>query len=473
MSAGLADLLYDAAVLHRFVDFLEEYCKEQERSQTYADASGLFFRYVEKLASGIKQELPKEIARARRFPERSPLLRSKILTLKNYLRRLHALIKPAADAHTLTTPAPLIDLASQQLQNVKGMKNSRIVILLTPEFMYFQRPHTDIKDQARIVEIFIPKASFPAKLGFIELPYSQGPSFFTNLAIYHEIGHFVYEELANTDPPHPAMAALKSSVNRSLNQALSRRPRDPEAFAIAEKILEDWIQEIFCDLFALRLVGPAFSFAFVEMLGMLGFLSETATRFNPSHPAPACRFAEHIHILRHDLWWEAIANVDAEQKKQLETLASLPRRRYTFYIDERTRGPQKLVDGFLDHVVPAIRKLVLQVTPDNRAAVRRFKKVRSSIEDCLRAGVVPHSTDPGALDPVSIINATFCFYLTALPEVVRQFEGAKAENNVAAHSRWTRRLEMWTMKAIEDAQMQDRLKRTKGGPLWSSLEKKS
>jgi hypothetical protein len=165
MPDGLADLLHEAAVLHTFVAFIEEYCKEQERSQTYVDASGLFFEYVEKLAAGIKQELGSEVDRATQFPARLPVLRRKILTLKYYLRLLHALIKPAADAHTLTIPAPLIDLASQQLQLVEGMKNSSVVILLTPEFMYFHRPHTDIKDQARFVESFIPMASFPPSLG--------------------------------------------------------------------------------------------------------------------------------------------------------------------------------------------------------------------------------------------------------------------------------------------------------------------
>jgi len=466
MSAGLADLLHDAAVLHRFVDFIEEYCKEQERSQTYADASGLFFQYVEKLAAGVKQELGKEIERATRFPKRLPLLRSNIWTLKNYLRLLHALIKPAADAHTLTIPAPLVDLASQQLQRVERMKNSSIVILLTSELMYFQRPHTDIKDQARIVESFIPKASFPPKLGFIELPYSQGPSFFTNLAIYHEIGHFVYEELSNSDPLHPDMAALKSAVVRSVRKALGNGAKDPEAFAIAVRIIENWIQEIFCDLFAIRLVGPAFSFAFVEILGMLGFLSQNATlKFNPTHPAAACRFAEHVNLLRDDLWWNAIANVDADQKKLLERLAKLPRSSYKFYLDEKTLGPQRLVQVFLDVVVPAIRKLVRQVTPENATAVKRFENARSSIEDCLRVGVVPHTPTAGAPDPVSVINSAFCFYLTSLPKVVKQFEGVKAENDVAVHSLWTRRLEMWTMKAIEDAQMQDRFRRIKGAVL--------
>ncbi len=216
MSDGLADLLHDAAVLYGFVDFLEEYCREQERSQTYVDASGLFFHYVKDLAAGIKEELGREINRATRFPTRLPVLQRNILTLKYYLQLLHEHVKPAADAHTLTIPAPLIHLASQQLQRVEGMRTSKIVILLTPEFMYFQRPHTYVKEQARLVQAIIPQATFPAKLGFIALPYSQGPSFFTNLAIYHEIGHFVYEELSKSDPPHPGVATLRSVTNRSL-----------------------------------------------------------------------------------------------------------------------------------------------------------------------------------------------------------------------------------------------------------------
>ena len=474
MPAGLADFVHDAAVLHRFVDFIEEYCKEQERSQTYVDASGLFFKYVEKLAAGTKRQLQKEIKRATLFPKRLPVLRSNLLTLKNYLRLLHALIKPATDAHTLSVPTPLVDLASQQLQSVQGMKNSRIVILLTPEFMYFQRPHTEIKDQARIVRSFIPNASFPSKLGFIELPYSQGLSFFTNLAIYHEIGHFVYEELSNPDSLHPLVSTLKSAMISSLTKIFGKSSRDAETLALAMEILESWTQEIFCDLFAIRLIGPAFSFSFVEMLGMLGFLLPQATvKFNPTHPAIACRLAEHVDLLRKDRWWDAIAYVDADQKKLLESLAKEPRSKYAFYLDERTPGPKSLVDAFVDTVLPLVRKVVRYITPQNTAAVARFAKERTSIQDCLRVGVVPHAISSGPLSPVSIINSAFCFYLMALPEVVKRFEGPKAKNDVAVHSLWTKRLEMWTMKAIEDSQIQNRFKAVKGSHAWSFLEKKS
>ena len=456
MPVGVADLIHDAGVLHGLVDFIEEYCRERARSQTYVDASGLFFRYVEGLAAGVKQQLNREVDRATRFPGRLPVLRLNILTLKYYLRLLHALLKPAADAHTLTIPAPLIELASNQLQGVEGMRNSRIVVLLTREFMYFQRPHTHIKEQARLVEAFLPRASFPAKLGFIELPYSQGPSFFTNLAIYHEIGHFVYEELSSLNPPHANVAALKSDISRA-----SRRTfRDPQVSALAAKIMESWTQEIFCDLFAIRLAGPAFSFALVEILGMLGFLSKQASvQFNPTHPASAYRFAEHVGMLSDDGWWTAIADVRPRQKRLLEDFAGTARTRYRFYLDDRRPGDPVLVDAFLDSVVPAIRKLVRRLTPDPSPAVKRFIKTRSSVEECLWAGVVPVTTTLGRPDPVSIINAAFCFYLTKLPALVRKFEAPGDRGDVAMHGLWMKRLEMWTMKSVEDSQIQARFRR--------------
>jgi hypothetical protein len=360
MQAGLEALLHDAVVLHRFADFIEEYCKEQERSQRYVDASGHFFKYAETLAREIKIELRGWVERAGRFPpeiaaSRVATLRRNMLTFKGYLRLLHTLIKPAADAHTLSIPAPLINLACDQLHRIEGMKKSSIVVLLTPELMYFQRPHTHVKQQAASVKKLGPRATFPEKLGFIELPYSQGPSFFTNLAIYHEIGHFVYEELSTLPSPNPYVIALESVTDQSLRKFPVLKK--PQVRKLAEKIIESWTQEIFCDLFALRLVGPAFSFALVEILAMLGSLSREATvTFDQEHPAPACRFHEHVRFLQKDSpWWDAIAHVESEQKELLEKLAKIPRSDYKVYADNE--GPKGLMGAFLDSIVPAIREL--------------------------------------------------------------------------------------------------------------------
>lgn len=86
------------------------------------------------------------------------------------------------------------------------------------------------------------------------------------------------------------------------------------------------------------------------------------------------------------------------------------------------------------------------------------------MEESLSVGVVP-STAPGPPDPVSIINAAFCFYLTSLPKVIKEFEDPTAETDVAIYSRWTKRTEMWTMKAIEDSQILARYRKVQGhGP---------
>jgi len=464
MQTRLAAFLHDAAVLHTFADFIEEYCKEQARSQRYVDASGDFFRYSESVAHQIKLKIGNDVDRAQSFPpaialSRIDTLRRNALTFKGYLRLLHTLIKPAADAHTLSIPAPLVKLACEHLKQIEGMDGSKVVVLLTPQLMYFQRPHSHVKQQAAIVGRLIPQAEkFPARLGFIELPYSQGPGFFTNLAIYHEMGHFVYEELSSSPSPSAGIRALQRATHKSVTEFV-KLERKPQVRKLAEKILDSWTQEIFCDLLALYLVGPAFSFALVEIFALLGSLSRgKGTTFSQEHPAPACRFAEHLRFLRDaSTWWTAIAHIEPQQKKLLAEFATIPRERYRVDGDD---APKALIDPFLDSIIPRIRELVREIAPDPKLAAARFDKTLVTIEDCLSVGVVPHSSTGSPPEPVSIINSAFCFYLTSLPDMVGRFEeGTGASANAEKRSKWTRKLEDWTMKAIEDSQVRTQFER--------------
>jgi len=389
-------------------------------------------------------EFPSSIAASRV----ATLLRN-IRTFKALLRMVHTLVKPTSDAHTLTIPAPLIKVACTQLERMEGMDGAKVVVLLTPQLMYFQRPHTNVKRLAVRVQRFIPEATFPPRLGFIELPYSQGPSLFTNLVIYHEIGHFVYEELSGQSNGTSPVDALESARTECL-EAFPELQAEPDIRALAEEMVESWTQEIFCDLFALRLVGPAFTFALVEILAMLDSLSRKRTiTFDQEHPAPACRFGEHVKLLREDGWWEKISHISPEQKMLVERLADIPSTDYK--VDE---GPEYLLAPFLDKVIPAVRALVRQVAPEAAPLAEKFAEERRTIEECLGVGVVPHTNPPtAALNPVSIINSAFCFYLTSFPSVVTKFEGENVENNVEIRSKWTKKLEDWTMKAIEDSQV--------------------
>src|SRR5262249_13765929 len=148
------------------------------------------------------------------------------------------------------------------------------------------------------------------------------------------------EELANQAPVQKEFAALKSATRRSLE--FLKGPEDEQSYAYGIKIMEYWTQEIFCDLFALRLVGPAFSFALIEIMGMLGFLTkDVSVKFNSTHPAPAYRFASHLQTLKEDGWWQAIADITPSQKDLLLSLATISSSDYKFYIDDKTPGSQK------------------------------------------------------------------------------------------------------------------------------------
>lgn len=302
-------LLHDAASLHSLVDFIHHYCNEQKTSQTYVDATVAFFDYIDRLANGTKEFLRTSTQSA--LPQRADVIRTSLLSVKNYWRVLHTFIKPAADAHTLKIPSPLLKLTAEQVQKVPGMQDAKVVVLLTPELMYFQMPHSGIKDAATNLSPIIPNAPFPPNLGFVELPYSQGPSFFNNLVIYHEIGHFVYEELSIADGFASEMIRC---LQRNVKPDFTTLARNVQVYAI--DVLQNWVQEVFCDLFAVRLIGPAFTFASVELFGLLGLMGSTAQiQFRSSHPAQACRFSEHLRQLQADGWWDLVKDIPAERKR--------------------------------------------------------------------------------------------------------------------------------------------------------------
>ena len=304
----------------------------------------------------------------------------------------------------------------------------------------------------------IPAARFPRNLGFVELPYSQGPSFFNNLVIYHEIGHFVYEELSNADPPVAALDGLASEMikclQRNVKPDFNTLDRNTQVYAIT--VLQNWVQEVFCDLFAIRLIGPAFTFASVELFGLLGLMGNTTqVKFSDSHPAQACRFSEHLRQLQADGWWDLVKDIPAEQPQLVSTIANRPSAEYQLDLDGGLDADCGLIPAFLD-LLPTVRDSVRGLTGAARGKADEFRCFRDHIEKCLAHGIVPSapidSDNVTVPDPIAVINAAFCFYLSALPKLMGNLENQDPKD-LGHRSKWTRRLEMWTMKAIEDFQI--------------------
>lgn len=347
-NGSIREYLDESASLWSLVDSIEQHVRRQLASHTYAVATEKFFEYVKQLVDGTKRFFDSQLIVSE--PGINPA-RLRLATIRGYWRLLHELIKPAGDAHSLTAPAALIEFAAEQIRGIPSLESALVVVSLSPRLMYHQTGHTGIAELGRQIEGMIPTATFPKQLGFVALPYSQGTGFFANLLLYHELGHFVFEELSSSSQ---ALIDLDARLAAETDDAFKNRASNAGIRAFALQVIRSWTHEVFCDLFALHMIGPAFSFAFVDLLNLLDILgAPTTISFNESHPAPACRFREHLQALKTLGWWSLLDDVKAPQKETIERLASHGNDDYRLDLHGDLVKDELLVPAFL-RVLPEI-----------------------------------------------------------------------------------------------------------------------
>jgi hypothetical protein len=425
-------LIHEATSLYRLVDSIDRLVAEHKSIFTYTLATQDFFSEIRNYAEATRKSVSSTVEEALRMAEEESASRyqAKLIIQKNYWKTLHTYVKPAIDAHTLNLPEPLIHMAEEHLCSVPGLKGSEVVILLTPDLMYYQTPESQLSQA----------------LVFVEVPYSQGPSFFSNLTIYHELGHYVFDRLAADQGE--LSKAQEQAFTEKLGQRLMGSNRD-----WARHVLDAWTTEVFCDLFALRHLGPAYAFALVDFLSLTSLMVEgTEHVFDPEHPAPALRFREQLRRLQEDGWWKTVEHMSSDHISLLTRLAN--KNGYQFLFSEKEM-PVEFLDAF-ETIIPFIHKFVVAITPHCGTGAEDFSRRGAEIENCLLHGVVPsHLLAEGKASsptPVSMLNAAYRFYLTRLPEFMNRFEDK--ESSILQHRKNAiERLEAWTIKGIEDYQL--------------------
>ena len=141
---------------------------------------------------------------------------------------------------------------------------------------------------------------------FITYPRMRPRDILLHPNMIHELGHFVYHELAEkpTTPPLKFDIKLhKGSFEKLLSTIkgnLPRLPKDQE-MKLSEKlhtdcsrIVRNWLMEVFADLFAIRVIGPAYLFAFVE----LSTLVDVMDKYGDKHPSSTLRLRYLLEELR-------------------------------------------------------------------------------------------------------------------------------------------------------------------------------
>jgi hypothetical protein len=468
MQPGREALRHDAASLYHFVDSICAGCDERCEFPAYLDPSLRFFKYVRELGDATKEYLDDFANHAPKDPRLYKVYRDKLYLLSSSWTALHKYIRPAVDADTLNIPSPLIDFLMRRFRSIPGFDTAAFTVFHLQQLNYLQIRASFVRSVAKKLQSLIPGApEFPPGLGMIGIPYSQSDSVYLNSLIPHEMGHFAFQERQKFKELSPEIEkCLRSVLGASFNKM------NPEYKAWCSDRLASWAEEIFCDLFAVWLVGPCYTLAYIELFGVTAILdpgiasgcalTQDVCEFSTSHPADLFRLKQHVTLLQRlgyekkgvkFSWWAEVSSIDSHYIEVLKAAEATSEKDFLSSSDQSWHPHYNETREAFFLIIPIVAGMVTDVMHGLNSGLRGFRKFHASVEEYLRNGIVPSTVLLGSHlcnpDPVTILNASYKFYLESLDSLM---EGIADQDpsKTRDRNRWIKRLELWTIKAMED-----------------------
>ncbi len=453
----------EVASLYLFVETVSRTCAPPPQAVSYSESSSRFFDYISRLAERTKIHIEDFDGHADDEPEEFIEARTELLTLRVAWRELHQLIKPSVDADTLNQPTAMVAALVNRLHEVRGFESSDFTIFHTDSFDYAQINPGATEDLVAQLARIVDAEPFPADLGLIGIPNSQGNALFLNCLLAHEIGEYAYakRKIDSRLASHAAVA-----LEKHMGEAFTSKDMTVQSRITNTVLL--WAKEIFCDLFAVRLIGPCYSFAYVELFDLANLLNKDGTiiisdtakppiqsyRAHPSHPF---RVKEQSELLKREGWWDLIKDMDSRHCAVLRALLALDAE--AFIDAENTAGGDKtLYVKALVEILPQVKEQVGKMTDGIDPRLHEYTMLWKPIGEYLGNGIVPSTLNvrnsEGALQevhatPITLLNASYRFYLEGVEELMSKI---KDQNPASPRDRtaWMKRIEGWTAKALED-----------------------
>ena len=448
-----SDLVRDAGSLRRLIRSI--YLQRDDVDRNHRRATIKFLAYITDLGHRTERYLEQFASTP---PDPDPTLatmdREKIASLRTFWFDLHEFVQPSRGADTLHTPEILISYLEEQLTAIPGLANCELLISHTPELNYLQSPRQQLRERAESYAAIVPGSpKFPARMALIAIPYSQDENLFSNLIICHEIGHFVFEQLGLEGRLRGRIEAALRSPGTALSSG---------DLSWCSQRVWAWVEEIFCDRFAIGLIGPAFSFSYIEMFDVLGVADEDQINdFSDTHPSDSCRFREHYEQLQSAGWWSLLDQRTSTFSGLIRKLAGIPTNRYRYESNDRPRKLAKRALTAFGKVRPFVGKLIANVFSGSQCRFHGDQDLGcvKEIEKYLSWGVVPATIIRNRTsyqpNPALLVNAGYLFYLEQIPALEGRIRQSRQEQTraVSRRQRWAQRVEQWTMKALEDVRL--------------------
>jgi hypothetical protein len=442
----------EVSELHQFIEPMVRMCSELRADYpVFSDESREFFDHIQKLGNETLTYLLGAPDRILKDTRLSSTKRQSLLDLRYLWENLHEYLRPALDADSLHLPNPLISTLHDRIHETDEWHSYRFTLFHTTEANYLQLPMGIVGTVANDIAALVGGKQFPAGLGHVGMPYSQSDHLFMNCTLGHEMGHFIYQE----DVSHDAENKIDSALER-MEKEIGELGEDEITFC--QKLVSSWIQEVFCDLFAICLIGPAYSFAYSQLvaasmlIGRPRGVPEEFFRFGTDHPADLSRFRNHRKLLEKLGWWQIIRNWSSAPVQILKTCTSY---RSKFALEDdlpETVSPNRLLQCY-NEVCNWLIGYVPRRVKGCRDHVADFMVQSPIIAQYLQRAIVPSTiivrrkvVNPS---PIVLINAGYEFLLEKLPLLLSNIKG-ESPNSIESRSRMGTRLELWLLKALED-----------------------
>jgi hypothetical protein len=422
-------LVREASALYGFVDAVSAHCSRVPQSVAFTESSARFFRHIDQLATATKKHLDAfpadkvETATEDEFHQ----IRDELRTIRGVWKELHQFIKPAIDADTLNQPSALVSAMLNRTRKLPGLQDADFAIFHTDSFNYLQVNPTSIREAAQELAFIVGAEEFPPGLGLIGIPSTQGSSLFLNCLVAHEIGEYAYAEQSLNDQLQPEVEAALEEV---YGADFQKNDKTQKSFFI-DTVLK-WGKELFCDLFAVYLAGPCYTFAYVELFDLPNLLDKSGAiatskarppiRFYPLHPSHPFRVKYQADLLKRLDWWPYLRDIDSRSVRVLDALMMLDD---SDFVDADDVGRKRLVQAFFK-VLPEITGQLGKLVGTLDTGVHEFDQLRKHVGYYLREGIVPSTIiiEDGQGQSQQVTPSSVTLLCLLLPRTPRELDAS-------------------------------------------------
>ncbi|OHB59664.1 MAG: hypothetical protein A2173_06375 [Planctomycetes bacterium RBG_13_44_8b] len=179
--------------LLRLCKDLREFILSGKTRKTYLLETKRFLKYITKsleaIDSFVRQAVKQEID--------PPLLKSKLRefdSIKKVLAGLYVLTEEAVDADTLSIPYSLTIFLNHTAKIIEKPKKVALVVIGSSDLMYYKYNLKRLRKLSTDLSIVIKDyPPLPEDIGVLKFPYCAAQEVLANCVLFHEMGHYIYE----------------------------------------------------------------------------------------------------------------------------------------------------------------------------------------------------------------------------------------------------------------------------------------